>query len=138
MAERERIPMVHCRLDPPSVGEAESVRYVQLSEFGLWKHLMESKHRRRVTVLLASVWISEDPAEWNSGFMPGDLEPVMRLRFETSDSQGLPTRIDRFFPALHYPRVQEALLRHYPNLTNGKAFMVTPGYFVPRGFCPLV
>jgi hypothetical protein len=138
MAQKERIPMVHCRLDPPSVGETESVRYVQLSEFGLWKHLMESRHGRRVTVLSASVWISENPTEWNSGYMPGDLEPVVRLRFETNDSQGLPIHIERFFPALHYPRVQEALLRHYPDLTSGRGYLVTPGYFVPRSYRRLI
>ncbi|MBN2369052.1 MAG: hypothetical protein JXO72_01025 [Vicinamibacteria bacterium] len=134
MAEKERIPMVYCRLDPPSVGDSESVRYVPLSEFGLWKHLMEHRHGRRVRVLSASVWISEDPTEWNSGYLPGDLAPVVRLRFETSDSLGMPTRIERFFPALHYPRVQEALFRHYPDLMVGADIRITPGYFVPRGF----
>jgi len=131
MATRGLIPLVRCRLDGPDAGLVSALRYVPLAEFELWKHLMETRHHRHVEVEAVSVWIPEDPARWNSGFEAEELEPVLRVRLEVPGPLGVPTPVERYFPAETYPQAQEALLSHYGGLSNARRLVATPGYFVP-------
>jgi hypothetical protein len=131
MGARGLIPLVRCRLDGPEAGLASSLRYVPLAEFDLWKHLMETRHHRRVEVETVSVWIPEDPARWNSGFEAEELEPVLRVRLEVPGPLGVPTPVERYFPAETYPQAQEALLSHYGGVSRARRLVATPGYFVP-------
>jgi hypothetical protein len=129
MTASSQIPMVRCRLDGAEEAAARTLRYVPLSEFGLWRYLMEHRHRRQVIVEEVSVWIAEDAARWNSGFAAEELEPVLRVRFDCRSRQGLAVTVERFFPAETYPEAQEALLHHYERVPPELA--ATPGYFVP-------
>ncbi len=126
------VPMVRCRLDAAEPGEPHTLRYVPLSEFDLWRHLMETRHARRVTVEQVSVWVPEDPSLWNSGFLADDLEPVLRLRLRWPGPYGVATPVERYFPAETYPRAQEALLSHLPPGASVDDVDATPGYFVPE------
>jgi hypothetical protein len=130
MGVRERVALVRCRLDGPEAELTAAVRFVPLSEFELWRFLMETRHRRRVTVEAVSVWMAEESAAWNSGFAPEDLEPVLRIRLELPGPYGVPVPVERFFPAETYPRAQEALLSHMP-VGRGAPMTATPGYFLP-------
>ena len=130
MSVPEPIPMVRCHLDgPPDVPE-RNVRYVPLAEFGLWQHLMETKHHRTVTVEQVSIWVPEDAARRNSGYVAEDLQPVLRLRFQKPGPQGTVLTLERYFPAETYPEAQEALLSHTEN-ASCRRLSATPGYFVP-------
>ena len=129
MSTRERVPLVRCRLDGAQAALTISLRYVPLAEFELWRHLMETRHGRVVTVEAVSIWMAEDPAAWNSGFSPEDLEPVLRVRLDLPGPHGLARRVERFFPAETYPLAQEALLSHMP--IRPRRVMATPGYFLP-------
>lgn len=130
MGLRERIALVRCRLDGPEAALASSLRFVPLSEFELWRFLMETRHRRRVTVEAVSLWMAEEAAVWNSGFAPEELEPVLRVQIELPGPHGFRVPVERFFPAETYPRAQEALLSHIPG--GGSApVTATPGYFLP-------
>jgi hypothetical protein len=128
MSSPEPIPLVRCRLLGHDESSVRALRYVPLAEFGLWKHLMETRHERQVSVESISVWVAEDPARWNSGFAAEDLEPVLRVRLEVKGADGVAVPVERFFPAETYPEAQEALLRHYDQLDR---VIATPGYFVP-------
>ncbi len=130
LAGDEGVPMVRCRLDDGDE-RPEALRYVPLSEFHLWRHLMETRHARRVTVEQVSVWLPENPALWNSGFLPDDLEPVLRLRLRWPGPYGVATPVERYFPAETYPRAQEALLSHLPPGADLSDIHATAGYFVP-------
>ena len=46
MEGAEQIALVRCRLD--GLDDSKTLRYVPLSEFKLWRHLMESRHGRAV------------------------------------------------------------------------------------------
>jgi|SRR5713226_902539 hypothetical protein len=131
MTASEPVPIVRCRLGGPSEAQPSSLRYVPLVEFGLWKHLMETRHVREVKVESVSIWIAEDAARWNSGFVPEDLEPVLRVRLELPGPHGVSVPVERYFPAETYPQAQEALLRHFEDLTCPKRVVAIPGYFVP-------
>jgi hypothetical protein len=128
MSLSEPIPLVRCRLLGMDEGSVKALRYVPLSEFGLWKHLMETKHDRQVSVESISLWVAEDPARWNSGFAAEELEPVLRVRLELPGPNGVTVPVERFFPAETYPEAQEALLSHY---VPPERMVATPGYFVP-------
>jgi hypothetical protein len=93
---------------------------------------MESRHHRRVTIEQVSVWLPEDPALWNSGFLPDELEPVLRLRLHWPGPHGAATPVERFFPAETYPQAQEALLSHLPPGADPHDVRATAGYFVPE------
>jgi hypothetical protein len=131
MASSEPTPIVRCRLSVESEEATATLRYVPLSEFGLWKHLMESKHHRAVSVESLSIWIAEDAARWNSGFQAEDLEPVLRVRLDVSGPAGVSIPVERYFPAETYPLAQEALLRHFQGPSKPERMVATPGYFVP-------
>lgn len=130
MGTLEPIPIVRCRLTGRDEGGPASLRYVPLVEFGLWKHLMETRHARGVRVEAISVWIAEDAALWNSGFAAEDLEPVLRVQMDVTGPQGILIPVERFFPAETYPQAQEALLGHYAPSSPGRV-VATPGYLVP-------
>jgi hypothetical protein len=124
-----RVPMARCRLGD-GAGDDSVQRYVPLTELGLWRYLMETRHRKRVTVEAISVWVPEEPALWNSGYAPEDLEPVLRIEFTVRGHHGALIPVERYFPALSYPKAQEALFSHYvadrPSLIKA-----TAGYFLP-------
>jgi hypothetical protein len=123
--------MVRCRLtDDGEVGECLE-RYVPLAEFGLWRFLMETRHRRHVVVEAVSVWVPEEPALWNSGFAAEDLEPVLRVKFSVHGPLGALVPVKRFFPALGYPKAQEALFSHYGAGKGPRDVRATAGYFLP-------
>jgi hypothetical protein len=102
MSVADPVPMVRCRLDGPQDMPDRNLRYVPLAEFGLWQHLMESKHHRTVTV----------------------------VRFQKPGPQGTVLDVERYFPAETYPEAQEALLSHAEN-ASCRRLSATPGYFVP-------
>lgn len=131
MASLDPVPLVRCRLDGPDLGTARLLRYVPLAEFELWRHFMETRHARKVTVEAVSVWLPEEPAVWNSGFSADELEPVLRVRIERPGPHGVVIPIERFFPAETYPIAQERLLAHMKDAGSSR-LVATPGYFVPE------
>jgi hypothetical protein len=133
MASSEPIPIVRCRLSGEYDEATANLRFVPLSEFELWKHLMETRHQRQVSVDAVSIWIPEDAARWNSGFQPEDLEPVLRVHLDVSGPNGVCIPVERYFPAETYPLAQEALLRHFQGPSRPERVVATPGYFVPAG-----
>lgn len=123
---------MRCRLDGAEEAGPARLRYVPLSEFELWRHLMETRHGRQVSIEAVSMWMPEDPALWNSGFQADELEPVLRIRLTCRGPLGVPMPVERFFPAETYPLAQEALLRHHPPSDPLEGVEATAGYFVPQ------
>ncbi|HET7745934.1 MAG TPA: hypothetical protein VFM29_01455 [Vicinamibacteria bacterium] len=122
------IPLVRCYLDGRETDPARAVRYIPLGEFDLWKHLMESRHGRRIDVDEVSVWVPETPELWSSVSDADTLDPVLRIHFERPGPQGFPVPVERFLPAETYPQAQEALLSHFE--ARYRHVVATPGYFV--------
>jgi len=129
--QSQRVTLVRCRLDGPEESGVARLRYVPQAEFDLWRHLMETRHSRQVTVEAVSIWIAEDAARWNSGFAPDELEPVLRVVVERPGPHGVPLSVERYFPAETYPRAQEALLAHFAGLSRPLRVVAVPGYFIP-------
>ena len=121
--------MVRCRLGP---GEdpAQTLRYVRLAEFELWRYMMETRHRRQVVVEEAALWVPEDASLLTSAIGDPELcEAVVRIQFEVPGSLGFPVPVERFLPAETFPEAQAALLSHFDSAYRGVT--ATAGYFVP-------
>ena len=132
MSVSDTVPMVRCRLDGPEDEPVGALRYVPLAEFGLWQHLMETRHRRQVTVEEVSVWVPEDAARWNSGSTARRAaSPCCACGSSSPARTALPVPVERFFPAETYPEAQEALLPHYDGTPAAARCAPRPGYFVP-------
>jgi len=127
MSVSDVVPLARCRLD--GSGSSETLRYVPLGELGLWRHLMETRHRRWVTVESVSIWLSEERALRNGGLSAEELEPVVRLRLDSQGPQGVLVPVERFFPAETYPQARGALITHFGVAMMSGASEV-PGYFV--------
>jgi hypothetical protein len=124
------IPMVRCHLDGGEEDPAREVRYIPAAEFELWRHFMETKHSRVVTVDEVSIWVPDGPAVWDDDIDADVLLPVLRIQFEKPGPEGILVPVVRFFPAETYPEARSALLAHFDPRCRWSV-SATPGYFVP-------
>jgi hypothetical protein len=124
------VPMVRCHLDGGEDDPARDVRYIPAAEFELWRHFMETRHFRVVTVDEVSVWVPETPAAWEAHEDAEALLPVLRLQFEKPGPEGILVPVVRFFPAETYPEAKQALLSHFDPRCRWSV-SARPGYFVP-------
>lgn len=124
------VPMVRCHLDGGDEDPVRETRYVPAAEFELWRHFMETRHCRLVTVDEVSVWVAETPGMWNEDVDAEALHPVQRIRFGKPGPQGSVVPVERFFPAETYPQAKAALLAHFDPRCRWSV-EATPGYFVP-------
>jgi hypothetical protein len=136
MKAQECLSLVRCRLDEPAGSGAESVRYVPLSEFRLWRHLMETRHGRLVEVEAVSSWIPEEEAWSEQGPAAEALLPVLRVHLDVPGPLGREP-VERFFPAETYPQALQALLSHYQGPRRPGGPVTTPGYFLAPAVCDL-
>lgn len=121
--------MVRCHLAPGD-DPAETLRYVRLAEFELWRYMMETRHGRVVVVEEVSLWVPEDASLLTSAIGDPELcEAVVRIRFEVAGSHGIPVPVERFLPVETFPEAQAALLSHFDSAY--RAVTATAGYFVP-------
>jgi len=129
MSRYEPIPMVRCHLGPDE-DPVQTLRYVRLGEFELWRYMMETRHRRVVVVEDVSLWVPDGAALLMAEISDPELcEAVVRIQFDVPGSHGIPVPVERFLPAQTYPEAQAALLSHFEAAYRGVT--ATPGYFVP-------
>jgi hypothetical protein len=125
----EAVPMVRCHL-APGEDPAETLRYVRLAEFELWRYMMETRHGRVVVVEEVSLWVPEDGSLLTSAIGDPDLcQAVVRVYFEVPGSHAVPVPVERFLPAETYPEAQAVLLSHFASAY--RELTATAGYFVP-------
>jgi hypothetical protein len=129
MPRVEPIPIVRCHLGPGE-NPAQTLRYVRLGEFELWRFMMETRHCRVVVVEDVSLWVPEDATLMTAEIADPELcEAVVRIRFDVPGPQGVAVPVERFLPAETYPEAQAALLSHFEAGYHGVT--AAPGYFVP-------
>jgi hypothetical protein len=127
MKSEDPVAMVRCRLDRNQ--DNSEIRFIPASEFDLWRHLMESKYSRTVTVEDVSVWVPEKADVWDEGIDADQLAAVVRLRFEKAGPRGTTIPVIRYLATETYREARAALLKHF-DLRVRWSVEVTPGYFV--------
>lgn len=121
--------MVRCHIGPGD-DPSQTLRYVPLGEFELWRFMMETRHGRTVTIDDVSLWVPEDASLLTSIADPELCEPVLRIQFDAGSPYGVPVPVQRFLSAETYPEAQAALLAHFESAY--RVVTATAGYFVPR------
>jgi len=105
--------IVRCHLRRAgSAGEGQ-VRYVPLEIFGLWEHLMTTKHRFEVVTPRASLWLDmEDSPE--AAYSENHYDRVTEVTaFVYSQRDDMFTRARRYFHSDEAESLKRIFLSHY-------------------------
>ena len=105
--------IVRCELRRRGETAEGQVRYVPLEIFGLWEHLMTSKHEFEVLNARASLWLDmEDSPE--AAYSQSQFERVTEVTaFVYSDRDDMFTRARRYFPSDESEELRKIFLSHY-------------------------
>jgi hypothetical protein len=105
--------IVRCEIRRKDDGTGSTVRYVPLEIYGLWRYLMEEKHRFEVVRDETSLWIDVDESP-EIAYDEPRYEPVTEVSlFLYSDPAGMYSRVSRYFPSADYEKLKSIFLSHY-------------------------
>lgn len=109
------LKLVRCELRRRGSKEPGTIRYVPLEIFGLWEHLMTTKHAFDVLTPRASLWLDmEDSPE--AAYSDTKYERVTEITaFVYSDRDEMFTRARRYFPTDDAAQLKGIFLSHYGN-----------------------
>jgi hypothetical protein len=105
--------IVRCQLRRAGNGSPGQVRYVPLEIFGLWEHLMSSKHGFQVMDPRASLWLDmEDSPE--AAYAENQFDRVTEVTaFVYSQRDDMFTRARRYFRSDEAEDLKRIFLSHY-------------------------
>lgn len=113
--------LVRCELRRKGSGHTQ-VRYVPLEIFGLWEHLMTTKHQFEVLVPKASLWLDMEDSP-DAAYSQEQYERVTEVTaYVYSDRDEMFTRARRYFPAEQSEKLKKIFLSHY---TSGEGRIQT-------------
>jgi hypothetical protein len=115
--------IVRCKVSRACDGQVqESVRFVPLEVFHLWKHLMTEKHSFRVCDECVSIWFDID-GDPNVSYSDANYVKVLRFSLLVySAKDGMYHKITRYFPADAYEEIKPHLLGHYSQYFESPQF----------------
>ncbi len=89
------------------------VRFVPLEIFGLWEHLMATRHRFDVLAPRASLWLDMEDSP-DAAYTQSQFERVTEVTaYVYSDRDEMFTRARRYFPASQAEELKSIFLSHY-------------------------
>ncbi|HEV2104349.1 MAG TPA: hypothetical protein VGU27_01375 [Candidatus Eisenbacteria bacterium] len=104
--------LVRCELRRNG-GGASQVRYVPLEIFGLWEHLMTSRHEFEVLAPCASLWLDMEDSP-DAAYSQDQYERVTEVTaYVYSDRDEMFTRARRYFPSGDAEALKRIFLSHY-------------------------
>ena len=104
--------LVRCELRRRE-SSASQVRYVPLEIFGLWEHLMATKHEFEIVMPRASLWLDMDDSP-DAAYSENQYERVTEvMAFVCSDRDEMFTRARRYFPSHESESLKKIFLSHY-------------------------
>ncbi|MBI5837373.1 MAG: hypothetical protein HZB25_09020 [Candidatus Eisenbacteria bacterium] len=103
--------LVRCEVS--SGRSAPSSRYIPMEIFGLWEYLMVHKHGFEVRNCGASLWLDLEESP-EVAYSQNTFDRVTEVTlYVYSDTDGMVTRVCRYFPTEHYPELKRIFLSHY-------------------------
>jgi hypothetical protein len=121
-----KVKIVRCRVSRPSGEPGESIRYVPLDVFDLWRFLMKEKHGFRVETDCVSLWFDID-GDPHVTYSDRNYDKVVRIKLRVySTEEEMFREVVRYFPAEDYERIKPHFLSHYGS------------YFASSGFAPAI
>ena len=105
--------IVRCHLRRAGSAGDGQVRYVPLEIFGLWEHLMATKHRFEVVTPRASLWLDmEDSPE--AAYSQSQYDRVTEVSaYVYSERDDMFTRARRYFRTDEAESLKKIFLSHY-------------------------
>jgi len=101
---------------------AESVRFVPLEIYDLWKHLMSDRHNFAVREETVSIWFDID-GDPNVSYSDANYEKVTRFSMLVyCADDGMYHKITRFFPTETYAEIKPRMLSHYARYFESPQF----------------
>ena len=105
--------IVRCHLARKGETAPPQVRYVPLEIFGLWEHLMTSKHGFEVREPRASLWLDMEDAP-EAAYTQEQYERVVEVTaYVYSQRDDMFTRARRYFRADESEQLKRIFLSHY-------------------------
>jgi hypothetical protein len=104
--------LIRCEVRRSS-GARPSIRYIPMEIYGLWEHLMVSKHGFQVDNRGASLWIDVEESPEVTYSEPSYERVTEVTLFVYSEPDGMFTRVCRYFPSEEYPALKRTFLSHY-------------------------
>ena len=104
--------LVRCELRRKGSPKTQ-VRFVPLEIFGLWEHLMVTKHQFEVLTPKASLWLDMEDSP-DAAYTQNQYERVTEVTaYVYSDRDEMFTRARRYFPADESSTLRGIFLSHY-------------------------
>ena len=104
--------LVRCELRRRDTGKSQ-IRFVPLEIFGLWEHLMTTKHEFEVSQPRASLWLDMEDSP-DAAYNESQYERVTEVTvFVYSGRDDMFTRVCRYFPSSDCEMVKKIFLSHY-------------------------
>ncbi len=105
--------LIRCALRKRGSTGKPQVRFVPIEIFGLWEHLMASRHDFEISTPRASLWLDmEDSPE--AAYSQDQFERVTEVTaFVYSDRDEMFTRQRRYFPSDEAADLKRIFLSHY-------------------------
>ena len=105
--------IVRCHLRRAGSKEQGQVRFVPLEIFGLWEHLMTTRHGFEVVSPRASLWLDmEDSPE--AAYSQSQYDRVTEVSaYVYSERDDMFTRARRYFPSDEADSLKRIFLSHY-------------------------
>lgn len=104
--------LVRCELRRKGAASGQ-VRFVPLEIFGLWEHLMTTKHNFDVITPKASLWLDMEDSP-DAAYAQSQYERVTEVTaFVYSDRDEMFTRARRYFPSDEAEQLKSIFLSHY-------------------------
>ena len=105
--------IVRCHLRRAGSAEPGQVRYVPLEIFGLWEHLMTTKHGFEVVTPRASLWLDMEDAP-EAAYSQSQYDRVTEVSaYVYSERDDMFTRARRYFRADEAESLKKIFLSHY-------------------------
>ena len=126
--------IVRCELRRSGSPGTSQIRFVPLEIFGLWEHLMTSKHEFEVLQARASLWLDMEDAP-DAAYTQSQYERVTEVTaFVYSERDDMFTRARRYFPSDQADQLKKIFLSHYSNSESRIQTQVSdrPGIWIVR------
>ena len=110
--------LVRCELRRKG-SQKTQVRFVPLEIYGLWEHLMCTKHEFEVLTPRASLWLDMEDSP-DAAYTQNQYERVTEVTaYVYSDRDEMFTRARRYFPSDEAAQLKQIFLSHYQS-PNGR------------------
>ncbi len=130
--------LVRCEVS--SGRSAVSSRYIPMEIFGLWEYLMVHKHGFDVRNCGASLWLDMEESP-EAAYTQNSYDRVTEVTlYLYSETDGMVTRVCRYFPTESYPELKRIFLSHYTpseaRVEGGPQLKEREGIWIRRSAVP--